>query len=288
MNRENDIKEKENVAILSVIAAAALVLLKTIVGIATGSLGIISEALHSALDLIAAAITWLAVKFSDRPADNDHNFGHGKMENFSALVEAFLLLLVCVWIIYEAIDRLANERTEIEVGFWSFAVVITSICVDIGRARALSKAAKKFKSQALEADALHFKTDIWSSVAVLIGVIGAYLKCYSADAIAALFVAVISITISFKLSYRAVNELLDKAPEGMNEKISSIIKGVDGVIKSHDLRVRTSGGIYIVDVNIHVCPTLSIVQAHEIAERVECVLRENVGQSIINVHIEPD
>ncbi len=288
MNCKNDIKEKERVAVISVIAAAALVCFKAVVGFATGSLGIISEALHSALDFVAAEITWFAVKFSDRPADNDHNFGHGKMENFSALIEAFLLLIVCGWIIYEAFDRLINKHTEVEIGFWSFAVVITSICVDIGRSRALSKAAKKYKSQALEADALHFKTDIWSSIAVLAGIVGAYFKFYSADAIAALCVAIISITISLKLSIRAVNELLDKAPEGMSEKISTLIKNVDGVIKSHDLRVRTSGGIYIVDVNIHVCPTLSIVQAHEIAERVECVLRENVGQSIINVHIEPD
>ncbi len=288
MNEECDIKEKSKVALLSVCAAIGLVSLKAIVGIATGSLGILSEALHSALDFVAAAVTWLAVKISDKPADSDHNFGHGKIENFSALIEAFLLIITCIWIIYEAIKRLSSGHSDIEVGFWSFAVIIISIIVDIGRSQALSKAAKKYKSQALEADALHFKTDIWSSTVVLIGIACAYFKIYSADSIAALCVAFIAIVISIRLSIRAINELLDKAPDGICERISGIIEKVDGVILSHDLRVRTSGGIYIVDVNIHVCPSLSIVEAHDIAESVEKTLRENVGKSIINVHIEPD
>lgn len=287
MEEVHDNREKNKVAGLSVLVACGLVVFKLVVGIATGSLGILSEALHSALDSVAAFITWVAVRISDKPADNEHNFGHGKIENFSALIESLLLLITCGWIIYEAIVRLTSKHIEIEVGFWSFAVVITSILVDIGRARALKKAAKKFRSQALEADALHFSTDIWSSSVVLVGIICAYFEIYSADAIAALCVAILAIWVSIRLSMRAVDQLLDKAPEGLREQVSELIGSVEGVILSHDLRVRCSGCVYIIDVNIHVAPTLTIVQAHEISETVEKLLRANIGESIINVHIEP-
>lgn len=282
-----DSQGKNRAAMLSVGAAAALVALKMAVAISTGSLGILSEALHSALDLVAAAVTWVAVRLSDKPADKEHNFGHGKIENFSALIEALLLLITCGWIIYEAAARLILKHSAIEVGFWSFAVVIASIAVDVGRSRALMKAAKKYRSQALEADALHFSTDIWSSAVVFFGVAGSFLGFHSADAIAALAVAIIVIWVSIKLSSRAIDELLDKAPDGLREKVSSLIGDVDGVIKSHDLRVRASGNVYVIDVNIHVDASLSIVEAHEISERVERVLRANIGRSIINVHVEP-
>lgn len=150
------------------------------------------------------------------------------------------------------------------------------------------KAAKKYKSQALEADAIHFSTDIWSSTVVLVGIIGAYFGYHAADAIAALGVAFIVIWVSLRLSLRAIDALLDKAPEGLRDEVSMLIKTVDGVIKSHDLRVRSSGGIYVIDVNIHVDSSLTIVQAHDISERVEKTLRRNIGKSIINVHIEPE
>ena len=280
-------KGKNAAALLSVGAAALLVSFKMIVALATGSLGILSEALHSALDFVAAAVTWVAVKLSDKPADREHNFGHGKIENFSALIEAFLLFATCGWIIFEAVSRLATDAKPVEVGFWSFAVVITSILVDLGRSRALMKAAKKYKSQALEADALHFSTDIWSSAVVLFGVAGSYMGFHRADAIAALAVAIIVIWVSVKLSLRAIDELLDKAPEGIREKVSELIGEVDGVIKSHSLRVRSSGDTYEIDVNIHVDSTLTIVEAHEISEKVEKVLREKLGKILINVHVEP-
>ena len=279
--------EKNKVAILSLISACGLVGFKMVVGIATGSLGILSEALHSALDSVAALVTWVAVRLSDKPADNEHNFGHGKIENFSALIESLLLLITCGWIIWEASERLYTNHTEIEVGFWSFAVVITSIAVDIWRSRALKKASKKFRSQALEADALHFSTDIWSSVVVLIGIVCAYFKIYSADAIAALCVALIAIWVSLRLSMRAIDQLLDKAPEGLREQVSALIGSVEGVVLSHDLRVRCSGSVYVIDVNIHVAPSLTVVQAHDISEKIEKLLRANIGESIINVHIEP-
>lgn len=284
---KKDEKGKNAAALLSVGAAALLVSFKMVVAFATGSLGILSEALHSALDFVAAAVTWVAVKLSDKPADKEHNFGHGKIENFSALIEAFLLFATCGWIIFEAVSRLSSEAKPVEVGFWSFAVVITSILVDVGRSRALMKAAREYKSQALEADALHFSTDIWSSAVVLFGVAGSFFGFHRADAIAALAVAIIVIWVSVKLSLRAIDELLDKAPEGIRERVAELIGEVDGVIKSHSLRVRSSGDTYEIDVNIHVDSTLSIVEAHDISERVERVLRERLGKIMINVHVEP-
>ena len=282
------VPEKSRVAGLSLLAAVLLAVFKTVIGIMTGSLGILSEALHSALDFVAAGITWLCVRVSDKPADSDHNFGHEKIENLSALAEALLLLITCGWIVNEAIERLRTNETEISVGFWSFAVIITSIVVDISRSRALMKAAKKYKSQALEADALHFSTDILSSSVVLLGLICAYLGWLAADTIAALGVALIVAWISIGLAKRAINELLDKAPESIRNEVSKIISDASGVASSHDLRVRCSGAKYIIDVNIHVDKNLNIVDAHNISNCVEQQIRDRIGNAIINVHIEPD
>lgn len=280
--------EKSKVASMSVIAAVVLVSMKLLVGVATGSLGILSEALHSALDFLAALITWVSVKLSDKPADSDHNFGHGKIENFSALLEALLLLATCAWIVYEALSRLFSGNTHIDVGVWSYVVVIASIAIDSWRSRELMRAAKKYKSQALEADALHFSTDILSSFVVLLGLVCANFGYFFADSVAALGVALIVIWVSLRLSMRAVNSLLDKAPEGLHESVEKIISGVDGVVCLHDLRVRSVGPEYEIDVNVHVDPKLSLVDAHDISERVERAVSQKLGNIIINVHIEPN
>ncbi len=280
--------EKSKVASISVIAAVVLVSMKLLVGVATGSLGILSEALHSALDFLAALITWVSVKLSDKPADSDHNFGHGKIENFSALLEALLLLATCAWIVYEALSRLFSGNTHIDVGVWSYVVVIASIAIDSWRSRELMRAAKKYKSQALEADALHFSTDILSSFVVLLGLVCANFGYFFADSVAALGVALIVIWVSLRLSMRAVNSLLDKAPEGLHESVEKIISGVDGVVCLHDLRVRNVGPEYEIDVNVHVDPKLSLVDAHDISERVERAVSQKLGNIIINVHIEPN
>src|SRR3989339_236206 len=176
-------KEKKSIALTSVIAAIFLTGFKLVIGLLTGSLGILSEALHSALDLVAAIITFFAVRFADVPPDEGHNYGHGKIENYSALVETLLLVITCAWIIYEAIRRLITHEVHIEVTVWSFAVIVTSIIIDFSRSRALYKVAKKHDSQALEADALHFSTDIWSSTVVLIGLIGVTFNFQYADSV---------------------------------------------------------------------------------------------------------
>src|SRR5437899_4169161 len=214
--------EKRAVAGNSVLAAIAITALKIIVGVTTGSLGILSEAAHSGLDLIAAIITFFSVRVSDKPADADHQYGHGKVENFSAFIETGLLLLTCVWIIYEAVKRLFFRHVEIEPGITAFVVMFISMAVDFWRSRALGRIAAKYDSQALEADALHFSTDIWSSGVVVVGLALVWAgRSYhvewlrQADPIAALFVAAVVVSVSWRLARRTVDALLDAALAGV-------------------------------------------------------------------------
>lgn len=281
------IREKNKIAFLSVIAAFFLTILKFFVGIITGSLGLISEALHSGLDLAAAMITFFSVRISDKPADKFHNFGHGKIENLSALLQTVLLLLTCIWIIYEAIHRLTGHSSHIEVNVWSYSVVIISIIVDITRSRALSRVAKKYNSQALEADALHFSTDIWSSGVVLIGLISADLGFFAADSIAALLVSILVLYVSWKLGKRSVDVLLDKAPDGLTKKVREIIATFPDVKYIHDLKIRTAGADTFIKVNIHLDPVISLQTAHEICDRLEDELKLSIPRSDIHIHAEP-
>ncbi len=281
-------KKKKRVALLSVLAAILLTGFKLVVGLLTGSIGILSEALHSALDMVAAAITYFAVSVSDKPADKDHNFGHGKVENLSAFIETLLLLVTCVWIISEALHRLTSGETMIEVTFWSFAVVITSIVIDFSRARALKKVAKGPTSPALEAGALHFSTAIWSSSVVLVGLICASFGFFMADAIAALCVAAIVIYISFKLGKRSIEVLLDKVPEDTRLKIEEVMARVSEITTYHDLKVRASGADTFVELNIHVDPQITIEEAHRITEDIEAKIRNVIPRCDVHVHAEPE
>jgi len=280
--------EKSRVAFYSVLAAIILTSFKIVVGVWTNSLGILSEALHSGLDLVAAVITLFAVRLADRPADKTHNYGHGKVENLSALVETLLLLVTCIWIIYEAVHRLISGKTELDVNIWSFLVVIISIGIDYSRSRALSRVAKKYNSQALEADALHFSTDIWSSGVVLLGLICAAFGFLFADAIAALFVAIIVIFVSFKLGKKAIDALLDKSPEETVAKIEEILQLAKHITRFHDLKVRTSGALTLVEVNVHVTPGITIEVAHQISHDVEHEIKQFVDRCEVHIHIEPE
>lgn len=279
--------EKNKVAFLSLIAAFILTSFKMAVGIMTGSLGILSEALHSGLDFIAAGITWISVRISDKPADENHHFGHGKIENLSALIETILLLITCIWIIYEAINRLANKTFEIEVNIWSYVVVIISIIIDISRSRALKRVAKKYNSQALEADALHFSTDIWSSAVVLIGLIGAGIGILIADIIAALIVAIIVVFVSIKLGKKAIDVLLDKAPKETVDKIKTIINQNEHFYSFKNLRVRASGADTFVELTVNVDSQLSMIKAHELAHLAEDAIRKEIDRCEVHIHTEP-
>lgn len=280
-------KEKKRVAGISVFAAIFLTGFKLIIGILTGSLGILSEALHSGLDLVAAVITYFTVRVSDKPADKHHHFGHGKTENFSALLETILLIITCVWIVYEAVNRLVSGNTHIEVTIWSYIVVISSIIVDVSRSRALYRVARKYNSQALEADALHFSTDIWSSAVVLVGLICANFGLFAADSIAALGVAIIVLTISYRLGKKAIDVLLDRSPITLSDEISSMIQLIPEVSYYHDLKVRVAGADTFVNVTIHVDPELNITEAHAISHKVEKIICARIERCEIHIHYEP-
>jgi cation diffusion facilitator family transporter len=288
-------KEKSSAALSSVIAAVILTTFKIVVGITTGSLGILAEAAHSSLDFVAALVTMFAVKSSGKPADKTHQYGHGKIENLSALFETLLLLATSVWIIYEAVNRLIHKSVEVDVTIWAFVVMIVSIVIDATRSRVLYRAARKYNSQALEADALHFSTDIWSSSVVILGLIGvtisdripglAWLK--QADAVAAIGVAVIVIYVSYNLGRRTIEGLLDTAPKGLPEKIETLVTGIPGVVDCHEVRVRSSGAEMFIDTHILVDPMLSLSEVHQLTDKIETAIRKIEPAADITVHPEP-
>ena len=288
--------EKQWAAVSSAIAAFGLTCFKIIVGLVTGSLGILAEAAHSGLDLVATLITAFAVRTSCKPADREHPYGHGKVENLSAFIETFLLLVTCVWIIFTAAQRIISGKIAIEVTIWSFIVMIVSVIVDISRSRMLYKAAKKFNSQALEADALHFSTDIWSSLVVILGLffvklhdwLNSYNFLHYADAIAAVIVALIVIKISVQLGRRSINALLDSAPEGFERKIINAVGALPSVVNCHHVRIRSLGHQCFIDLHVLVNGNLKLREAHALTEKIEHAIHELVPGADITVHPEPD
>ena len=281
-------QEKVRVAFSSLIAAIFLTATKLVVGIITQSLGIISEAAHSALDLVAAGITYFTVKRSDKPADAEHHYGHGKFENLSALLEAILLLITCAWIIFESIKRLFFKSVEIKVIPISFVVLIIAIAIDFSRSTALSKMAKKHQSQALEADALHFQSDIFSSIVVILGLIFVKIGLPVADPLAALGVALLVLRASWKLGKRTVDVLLDRAPEGLDQKIKEMIQSIPQVSSVSRLRLRRAGSHYFLDMNVMLEKDSSLEKAHQITIQIEERVTLILPNSDVIVHTEPE
>jgi cation diffusion facilitator family transporter len=286
--------EKRRAALSSVFAAIGLTFFKLVVGLMTGSLGILSEAAHSGLDLVAALVTFFAVRISGKPADKAHQYGHGKIENLSALIETLLLLVTCVWIIYEALQRLFVKSVEVDASIWAFLVMIVSIVIDYSRSRMLINAARKHNSQALEADALHFSTDIWSSSVVILGLICVKLGELSpdlaflsrADALSALGVAIIVIVVSVKLGKRAVQALIDTAPPGLAEEVERAVKAVPGVLGCHQVRVRGSGPELFVDVHVTLDGEQSLDEAHSLTDEIEKAVQQLAPGIDVTIHAE--
>ncbi len=283
--------EKRAVARNSVWAAIAITLLKIVVGITTGSLGILSEALHSGLDLVAAVITLFSVRVSDKPADADHQYGHHKVENFSAFIETGLLLLTCVWIIWEAGKRLFFHSVEIEPSIAAFAIMFFSIGVDAWRSKALRRVADKYDSQALAADALHFQTDIWSSSVVILGLalvlVGrtyhiSWLKV--ADPIAALFVACIVVSVSWRLARQTIDALLDAAPAGTRNEIVNAVMNVKGVLEVERVRIRRAGARYFADLTIGLSRNVTFQRSEQVTHEVEAAVRRLLPGADVVVH----
>lgn len=276
----------------SVLAAVVITTLKVVVGISTGSLGILSEAAHSGLDLIAALVTFFSVGVSDKPADADHQYGHGKVESFSAFLETGLLLLTCAWIVYEAGVRLFLRRVEIEPSIAAFAVMLISMGVDWWRSRVLGRIAVKYDSQALEADALHFSTDIWSSGVVVLGLLlvmagRAYRIDWlrDADPVAALFVAGVVVSVSWRLARRTVDVLLDAAPPGVRSQIQDAVSRVDGVLEVDRVRIRRAGNRYFADVAVGLARTVTFQRSGQLAAAVTEAVRRILPDA--DVTVEP-
>jgi len=287
-------EDKRRVAGNSVLAAIAITGLKIIVGVTTGSLGILSEAAHSGLDLIAAVVTYFSVRVSDKPADADHQYGHGKVENFSAFIETGLLLLTCIWIIYEAAKRLFFHSVEIQPSIAAFLVMFFSIAVDYWRSHALGRIALKYDSQALEADALHFSTDIWSSSVVILGLAAVWFGekygigwLQKADPIAAVFVAVVVVWVSWRLARKTIDALLDAAPIGIRNQILDTISTVDGVVEVDRARIRRAGNRYFVDVLVGMARNVTFQRAEQIADAVTSHVQGILPNADVMVHTIP-
>lgn len=264
-------------------------------GVFTGSLGIISEALHSGLDLVATVITFLAIRFSDKPADAQHHYGHGKMESFSALIETILLLITCIWIIYEAIQKLFFGKSSATNGaIWGAVVMVISIIVDSTRVGILKRTAKKYGSQALEADALHFSSDILSSAVVCGGLVCVWIgeifhipALKYADPIAALGVAALVIRVSMKLGKETIDVLLDTAPKGMKEAIEKEISTIANIVQIESVRIRPSGAVKYIDLNIGVESVQDNLSVHKLVSEIKNRVSKLVPNSDVVVSTFP-
>jgi cation diffusion facilitator family transporter len=288
-----EVTEKKRAALLSVGSALVLVSLKAFLVLRTGSLGVLSEALHSGLDLIAAIITFLSVRVSDQPADERHPYGHGKFENFSAFVETGLLLLTALYIIYEAFDRLFFRSVHIQPSITAILVLLVALSIDLTRSRALAHVARKYSSEALEADALHFSTDVWSTSVVIVGVglvwAGETWNVPSlvfADALAGLVVAAVILWVGSRLGRRTLDALLDVAPEGLQQEIARAVARMDGVLDVDRVRVRRAGNRHFVDATVSVARTASLEQVHALSDAIEKRIGEIVPSDVM-VHAEP-
>ena len=286
--------EKRGVAQNSVLAAVGITVLKLVVGLTTGSLGILSEAAHSGLDLVAAVLTLFSVGVSDKPADADHQYGHGKIENFSAFIETGLLLLTCAWIAYEAVQRLFYSHVTVEPTIAAFAVMGFSIVVDAWRSRRLKKIADKYDSQALAADALHFSTDIWSSSVVIAGLAlvlaGRKLQIgwlSYADPVAALFVAGVVVYVSWRLARQTIDALLDAAPMGVRAQMIDAVLGVDGVLEVDRARIRRAGNRYFADLSVGLRRNVTFQKSERVSQLVNEAVRRILPDADVVVHVVP-
>src|SRR5262245_55272771 len=263
----SDVKEK--VALTSIAASAGLTIAKAVVGVLSGSLALLSEAAHSLIDLGATVMTYFAVRLSGKPADAEHHYGHGKIESVSALAATALLFVLAGVVIWEAAKRLMSaEPPEVEATPWAFAVIVLSIVVDFWRARALYRTAEKTSSHALAADALHFNSDMWSSLAVLAGLCGIALGFASADSVAAVAVSILICIAGWGLGRRTIDTLTDTAPPGAAEKVTAAVTNIPGVVGVERLRVRQVGEVLFVDLVVAVSRTLPLDQVAALKERI--------------------
>jgi len=279
---------KEQVAFGSILASAGLTVAKAIVGLATGSLAILSEAAHSLIDLGATVMTYFAVRVAKKPADDEHHYGHGKVESVAALAETALLFVLSGVVMWEATQRLwGGHGHAVEATLAAFAVIGLSIVVDFFRARLLYRVAGETASEALEADALHFGSDMWSSMAVLVGLGGVAFGLPWADAAAAIVVALFVCYAGWRLGRRTIDTLTDTAPAGAADTVSHIVKGVRGVVALERVRVRPVGDKRFVEVEVGVSRTLPLDRVAAVKAAVAAAIRADMPRAEVSVITEP-
>jgi cation diffusion facilitator family transporter len=289
---------KRSAALFSVVAAFGVTLLKLITGLLTGSLGMLSEAAHSGIDLIASAITFFSVQVSDRPADADHTYGHGKIESLSAAIETVLMLASCIWILTEAIHRiLFREHLSLRFSIWPFAVLILSIVVDYTRSKKLQTIALEHNSEALAADAVHFRTDIWASLAVLLGLAATFAgqrlhipALELADPIAAIIVSAIILYVTYKLARTTIDALTDATPPEARAQTRDLMRdlsSIDGVLSVERVRTRRSGPSYFADLTLGMPRNLTFQRSEQITVAATEAVRRHLPGADVVVHSIP-
>jgi cation diffusion facilitator family transporter len=278
---------KEKAALGSIAASAGLAAAKAVIGLLTGSLAILSEAGHSLIDLSATLLTYFAVRMSVKPADAEHQYGHGKIESVTALAETALLFLLTAVVIFEAAQRLIGARSHaVEATAAAFIIIGGSIAVDFFRARTLNRVGAATSSEALQADALHFSSDMWSSVAVLIGLAGVAAGFPWADAAAAIVVAVFICIAGWRLGRRTIDTLTDTAPAGVSERVAAIARQVSGVVAVDRVRARPAGAVLFVELGVGVSRTLPLDRVTAIKQELTDAIRAELPTAEVTITTE--
>jgi cation diffusion facilitator family transporter len=285
---------KRRVALHSMLAALVMTLLKLAAGLLSGSLGVLSDAAHSGLDLVGSALTLFSVRVSDRPADANHNFGHAKFENLSAFAEAGLMAVSCAWIIYEAMQRIFQHDAAVRHSLWPVLVLVTSIAVDWWRSRELGAVARKFNSSALAADAFHFASDIWSTLAVLCGlglswvgsVFGIAWLSY-ADPVAAILISLMILRLTWKLTRETSDVLLDATPTDIRDNILREVGAVEGVLAIEQARVRRAGSATFADLTLALPRSFTFEHTNELVQATTEAVQRVVPDADVVIHTVP-
>jgi cation diffusion facilitator family transporter len=288
--------KKTSVAVLSVASNSLLIVLKIIVGVLMGSVAVISEAIHSGIDLVAAVIAFLAVRVSSQGADERHPYGHGKIENISGTVEALLIFVAAIWIIYEAIHKLIRPQ-EIDMPAWGVGVMLVSAIVNIFVSKRLFKVGNETDSVALKADAWHLRTDVYTSIGVMVGllviwVVGMIWPSVDIrwlDPVVAILVALMIMKAAWDLTRASARDLLDESlPEGDVNWISVFVKeGWPAVRSFHNMRTRKAGSDRFIDFHLAVSHNMSVGEAHTLGDEIVIAIKKRMPESRVHIHVEP-
>src|ERR687886_308857 len=282
-----EIRAQQRTALLSVAAACFLVAVKLGAGLVTGSLGLLAEAAHSGTDLVAALLTFFAVRIAVRPADEEHHYGHGKAEHLAALAESTFLILVSGFLAYQAVARLASDTPHhVDTTWWAFAVLAIVIAVDASRAAISRRAARRHHSAALASNALHFASDLGGSLAVLIGLVFVALGEPRADSVAALIVGAIVLVAAARLAHQSIEVLMDRADADSEEAVRIALEEL-GDVEVRRLRSRHAAGRDFVDLVVAISADSGLAQAHTTADAIESAIRRQLPASDVVIHVEP-